>query len=156
MQAPPNLPEGLPRGYPEKAPSGIFKNQTLCSGGWLLSPKEYHRLNRVSLLSSEWDQVGPRRRATRTECLTLKKYVKFTDFLTGLRLFSTPRLNALPHLHLEPINVVVFHESMIPNLGVGFPLRCFQRLSRPDLATQQCSWRNSWQTRGQFFSILSY
>jgi len=44
---------------------------------------------------------------------------------------------------------------MSPNLGVGFELRCFQLLSRPDLATQQCSWRNSWYTRGQFLRVLS-
>jgi len=45
---------------------------------------------------------------------------------------------------------------MISNLEVGFPLRCFQRLSIPDIATQRCSWRNSWYTRGQSLSVLSY
>ena len=30
------------------------------------------------------------------------------------------------------------------NLVVGFALRCFQRLSRPDADTQRCSWRNNW------------
>ena len=28
------------------------------------------------------------------------------------------------------------------HLGVGFTLRCLQRLSDPDLATQLCFWRN--------------
>jgi hypothetical protein len=60
------------------------------------------------------------------------------------RSISTPRLNASLHFHLVPINVVVSYGSqMIPNLRVGFPLRCFQRLSVPDLATRQCSWRYS-------------
>jgi len=68
---------------------------------------------------------------------------------------STPWLNPLRDLHLEPINHVIYVESMIPNLGVGFALRCFQRLSVPDIATQQCSWRNSWYTSGLFFSVLS-
>ena len=45
---------------------------------------------------------------------------------------------------------------MIPNLGVGFPLRCFQRLSFPDIATEQCRWYDSSHTRGQFNSVLSY
>src|SRR3712207_8330559 len=27
------------------------------------------------------------------------------------------------------------------HLEVGFPLRCFQRLSHPDVANQQCPWR---------------
>ena len=34
------------------------------------------------------------------------------------------------------------------SIQVGFPLRCFQRLSRPYIATQRCSWRNNWYTRG--------
>jgi len=56
-----------------------------------------------------------------------------------------------------PINVVVSYGSqMIPYLEVGFPLRCFQRLSIPDIATRQCFWRNSRQTRGQFTKVLSY
>jgi hypothetical protein len=38
----------------------------------------------------------------------------------------------------------------------GFALRCFQRLSLPDLATQLCSWRNNWDTSGQFIPVLSY
>jgi len=45
---------------------------------------------------------------------------------------------------------------MSPNLGACFALRCFQRLSEPDLATQRCHWRDSWQTRGRFREVLSY
>ncbi len=73
------------------------------------------------------------------------------------RRISTPRLNALLQLHLAPINVVISHGSItIPYLRVGFPLRCFQRLSIPNIATGRCSWRNSPQTRGSFISVLSY
>ena len=39
---------------------------------------------------------------------------------------------------------------------MGFPLRCFQRLSRPYLATQHCSWQNNWYTRGMSDLVLSY
>ena len=39
---------------------------------------------------------------------------------------------------------------------VGFTLRCFQRLSRPHIATQRCSWQNNWYTSGAFNSVLSY
>ena len=42
------------------------------------------------------------------------------------------------------------------HLEVGFTLRCFQRLSLPDLATQLCSWQNNWYTRGQSIPVLSY
>jgi len=41
-------------------------------------------------------------------------------------------------------------------LEVGFPLRCFQRLSRPYLATQRCHWRDNWNTRDTFNPVLSY
>ena len=42
------------------------------------------------------------------------------------------------------------------HLEVGFPLRCFQRLSDPNLATQLCSWRNNWFTSGSSIPVLSY
>ena len=42
------------------------------------------------------------------------------------------------------------------NLEVGFPLRCIQRLSNPYIATQRCSWRHNWHTRGTSIPVLSY
>ncbi len=54
----------------------------------------------------------------------------------GERPISTARLNLLLNLHLQPIYLVVSQESYgIPHLEAGFPLRCFQRLSFPDIAT---------------------
>src|SRR5580693_6614713 len=44
----------------------------------------------------------------------------------------------------------------IPNLGVGFPLICFQRLSRPHLATRRCGWRHNRYTSGASDPVLSY
>ena len=38
----------------------------------------------------------------------------------------------------------------------GFALRCFQRLSRPYVATQLCPWQNNWCTRGMSIPVLSY
>ncbi len=43
-----------------------------------------------------------------------------------------------------------------PYLGAGFPLRCFQRLSFPDLATRPCPERDNRCTSGRYFLILSY
>jgi len=72
------------------------------------------------------------------------------------RLISTPWLKRLLALHLEPINVIISHESqMIPNLGDGFILRCFQNLSVPNIATLRCPWQDSRYTRGLFNSVLS-
>ena len=66
------------------------------------------------------------------------------SFREFCRQISTPRLNTLLCFHLAPINVVISHEPQtIPYLGVGFPLRCFQRLSFPDIATRRCHWRDS-------------
>ncbi len=46
--------------------------------------------------------------------------------------------------------------SRRPHLGVGFALRCFQRLSLPDTATQPCPWRDNWYTGGRSTPVLSY
>ena len=52
------------------------------------------------------------------------------------RAISTGQLNALLRLHLRPIDVMVYHGSQgRPCFEGGFPLRCFQRLSLPDVAT---------------------
>ena len=59
------------------------------------------------------------------------------------RLISTARLSASPRLHLQPIDRMVSPEPSggqkspgRSNLEVGFPLRCFQRLSLPDVDTR--------------------
>src|SRR5215210_679082 len=73
------------------------------------------------------------------------------------RAISTGKLNALPRLHTRPINVVVFHGSQgSSRFEVGFPLRCFQRLSRPYIATLHCGWRHNSSTRGTSIPVLSY
>lgn len=101
------------------------------------------------LLCSEWEEVGHIQIKHRQikillfvikskNCIFAKK-----SALGWLADISTPQLKSLRILHLEPINVVVSHESTIPNLGVGFVLRCFQRLSLPYIATQQFTW---WQS----------
>ena len=78
------------------------------------------------------------------------------------RAISIGQLNALPRLHLRPIDVVVFDGSSgglrpgRPRLEVCFPLRCFQRLSDPDTATQRCHWRDNWYTGGPSNPVLSY
>ena len=88
---------------------------------------------------------------------TLKILIPSTRSYQAYRVISTSQLNALLRLHLWPIEVVVFHYPQgRPCFEGGFPLRCFQRLSCPNLATQRCSWRNNWYTRGSFTPVLSY
>ena len=80
------------------------------------------------------------------------------------RSISTAKLNMLPCLHTQPINLVVYKGSYsapegaegISNLGAGFTLRCFQRLSDPHLAAQLCHWRDNWCTSGASIPVLSY
>ena len=42
------------------------------------------------------------------------------------------------------------------HLRVGFTLRCFQRLSCPDVATQRYAWRHNWYTIDPSTPVLSY
>ena len=73
------------------------------------------------------------------------------------RPISTPWLKPSRVFYRVPINLVVFEGSqMNSNLGNGFTLRCFQRLSVPNFATQLCRRPDSWYTRGSSIPVLSY
>ncbi len=75
----------------------------------------------------------------------------------AIRVIRTGKLHALPRFHIRPINVVVCHGSRArTGFEEGFPLRCFQRLSRPSLATRRCRWRDNRSTRGTSIPVLSY
>src|SRR5581483_1969839 len=94
--------------------------------------------------------------------------------LASTRLRAGLRLVVKPHGRLVPVSSTPYDASTsglstslsrrglqdlavgIPNLGVGFPLICFQRLSRPDMATRRCGWRHNRYTRGPFVPVLSY
>ena len=70
---------------------------------------------------------------------------------------STGHLHTLRCFQIRPINPIIYRgPQKKPNLGTGFPLRCFQRLSLPYVANQRCSWRNNWHTRGTSVPVLSY
>ena len=87
----------------------------------------------------------------------LKPNLAFTGSNQANRAISTGQLNALPRLHLRPIDVVVFHGSQgRPCFEGGFPLRCLQRLSCPDIATLHCRWHDNRSTSGAFTPVLSY
>jgi hypothetical protein len=94
------------------------------------------------------------------EFLSLFSFFLFfvvSKFLNRNRNISTSQLNRLLGFHLKPINLIISQGSItIPYLEAGFPLRCFQRLSKPDIATEQCPWQDSSYTRGQFTPVLSY
>ena len=81
----------------------------------------------------------------------------FTGSDQANRRISTGRLNALPRLHPRPIDVVVCHAPHArPGFEGGFPLRCLQRLSCPDIATLHRGWRHDRSTSGPSTPVLSY
>ena len=85
-----------------------------------------------------------------------------TDCGQASRVISTAQLHMSPCFHLPPINVLVSYDPSgclrIGNahLGGGFPLRCFQRLSLPNVATRPCHWRDNRYTSGWSIPVLSY
>jgi len=64
--------------------------------------------------------------------------------------------------HLPPIQPVVCRRSYPvlsgegAHLGVGFLLRCFQQLSPPEVATEQCRWHDNSHTSAPSSPVLSY
>ena len=88
--------------------------------------------------------------------------MKSKGFGSSPRPISTGQLNALLHLHLRPINLVICKGPYLLKgsgrsyLAGGFTLRCLQRLSRPYVATQLCRWRDNWYTIGTSIPVLSY
>ncbi len=83
------------------------------------------------------------------------------DSIPSPRPISTGPLNTLLCLHVRPINLVVY-QGPYPTKGgkshleVGFALRCLQRLSRPYLANEPCTWQYNSHTRGTSTPVLSY
>ena len=85
------------------------------------------------------------------------RYLAVSGSNQAYRAISTSQLKALLLLHLWPIDVVVFHGSQgRPCFEGGFPLRCLQRLSCPNIATQHYRWHDNWSTSGSFTPVLSY
>ena len=69
--------------------------------------------------------------------------IKETFLRKRFRAISTARLY-VTIVHLQPINVVVYDDPQWKsNLGASFALRCFQRLSEPNAATQPCPGRDN-------------
>src|SRR5699024_9522327 len=78
------------------------------------------------------------------------------------RPISTGPLHSSLNFHFQPIHLIISQGSYSlkgdgkSHLEGGFALRCFQRLSRPHIATQRCQWLDNWYTRGVSIPVLSY
>ena len=100
------------------------------------------------------NRCGPSAIITGSSGCTLKIAYSFLTFHCFLEVWSSPRpistcqLNALLHLHLRPITTLSTW-GLTPfldgksHLEGGFALRCLQRLSLPNLATQLCHWHDN-------------
>ena len=75
-----------------------------------------------------------------------------------VRYHSAERVSPLTRVAYQPGGLpgVSRLSTSIPHLVGGFPLRCFQRLSLPYVATQLWPWQANWITRGTSNPILSY
>ncbi len=73
---------------------------------------------------------------------------------------STYRYATLTHPTYQRLSLKrsfrTLKESGKTHLKASFPLRCFQRLSLPHLATGQCHWHDNPNTSGASTPVLSY
>ena len=87
--------------------------------------------------------------------VSIENGVKPSTYLYTLAQWLTP----LTHCAYQPCSLqggLPDCLSGISYLKAGFTLRCFQRLSDPNIAAQLCHWRDNWFTRGSSIPVLSY
>ncbi len=104
-------------------------------------PHNYRRRCPVSLLSSERDQVVPGRSNHQKNALNVVEKEGRDPKCVGsqeIDLFALVTLN--PYGSSSANRLTRYSAGGLiwnPNLGVGFPLRCFQRLSVGNIATRR-------------------
>ena len=127
-------------------------------------PENYRLRYSVSLLSSERDQVVPLRTNHQNATLNLNifyfKRERSRPKCVGsqeINLFAQVALNPYGSSSASRLTGYSFRDLIWnSNLGVGFPLRCFQRLSQRNVATRRYSWRYNRHTRDSSREVLSY
>ena len=98
-----------------------------------------------------------RNNSLKTQILCSSNY-KFMIKSSIYQYWSTQNVTILPSpaylpCRLQGILLLSYGKT---HLKVGFPLRCFQRLSFPNIATLHCHWRDNRYTRGLSIPVLSY
>ena len=114
----------------------------------------------LALISTNYSLEGSHLQ-NRTTKEGIRKAIACINCRSSPRAISTGQLHTLLYFHLRPINQIVFlgpYSIMDErsHLRESFTLRCFQRLSRPYIATQLCPWQDNWCTRGMSIPVLSY
>ena len=122
-------------------------NYQVRNGCWVF-PRRYDRRKGCFPLKSEGLKTGKR---TRNKSFVKKTFRPLVQVSSNPYGSSTSCLsNTYSRCGLTAL------KARNPNLGDGFPLRCFQRLSDPQAANQQCFWQNNWRTVAASTPVLSY
>ena len=151
---------------------------------FLTGNPQYHRRGVVSRSCSGWEGVGPTRYGRQEFGCVVSSccgaHARMGDRRRGDALIVALRTDAQgyrvkPHGQLVLVSSrhycpytpslstswsrTTLQGSQAPgrsHLQASFPLRCFQRLSLPYIATRQCDWRHNRYTRDTSTPVLSY
>ena len=138
------------------------RNGYRCDPSAIITRKAFFRLFSLSLSSS----LLPKDSLKTTQCITYFPYLptlhSFLPYL-GQALDLLVSVSSMNHFTYTPdlstrssFWCLTSSRNGKSHLKVRFALRCFQRLSIPDLATQLCLWRDNWFTSGLSNPVLSY
>src|SRR5687767_15748951 len=144
---------------------------------FLTGNPQYHRRGVVSRSCSGWEGVGPTRYG-RQEFWNWKVVLDCALHRGCDRTITEHERQGYrvkPHGQLVPVSSrhycpytpglstswsrTTLQGDQVPgrsHLQASFPLRCFQRLSLPYIATRQCDWRHNRYTRDTSTPVLSY
>ena len=150
---------------------------------FLTGNPQYHRRDVVSRSCSGWEGVGPTRYG-RQEFWKEGSHWGYALHRVGLgsrlrgndaRTSDAQGYRVKPHGQLVLVSSrhyclctpslstswsrTTLQGSQAPgrsHLQASFPLRCFQRLSLPHIATRRCHWRDNRYTRDASTPVLSY
>src|SRR5262245_62102256 len=164
------------------AMAGLFHSDgCLTMTYFRMGDPHYHRRAAVSRSCSGWEGVGPAgygRQALTVGCVETQPHseeVVRLDWRKHHEPVSTHGYGVKPHGQLVPVSLTRYRAStpglstwwsattlegdQVPgrsHLQARFPLRCFQRLSLPHIATRRCDWRHNRYTSGASTPVLSY
>ena len=153
-------------------------NRALAMTYFLTGNPQYHRRGVVSRSCSGWEGVGPtrygrqefwNREGSALSCVLhrVREVDSRAHRSQGYRVKPHGQLVLVSSRHYCPYTPslstswsrTTLQGSQAPgrsHLQASFPLRCFQRLSLPHIATRQCDWRHNRYTRDASTPVLSY
>ena len=156
---------------PHRSPVRRLSCGALAMTYFLTGNPQYHRRGVVSRSCSGWEGVGPTRYGRQEFWnegeLRYALHRALTHEQQGYRVKPHGQLVLVSSRHYCPYTPslstswsrTTLQGSQAPgrsHLQASFPLRCFQRLSLPYIATRQCDWRHNRYTRDTSTPVLSY